>query len=447
MMKKWEGIVKELKRQMVMAVPLIVANFLMFALQLISILFVGRISHQELAGASIAISFVNSVGYTVLMGLSCALDTLCGQSFGAKNHKMVGLYLQRSMVVVTLVSIPLAAVAAFSGRILILLRQVPEISMAAQSFCRLIIPSIFAYGLLQSILRFLQAQKLVMPIMVSCGITALVLCFNCWVLIYNTELGYRGAAVSISISYWLNLVLLVVYVRYSVHCKSTWTGFSKEAFHNLSGFLKLGIPSTLMVCFQNWQFELLLLLSGLLKNAALQTSVMSISQNICSLVFMFHIGLSGAVSTRISNELGAENPKAAKLVALIASLTSVVEGVIMGVALIVGRSFWGHAFSTEVEVINAIAIMMPWIALSHCIDGFQCILLGTLRGCGQQKIGAIVCLCTYYLIGIPASNVLGFVLHMGVKGLWIGNICAIFVQDVVLLIITSFINWEKQVRT
>ncbi|KAK8916208.1 MATE efflux family protein LAL5 [Platanthera zijinensis] len=446
MMEKWEGIVKELKRQMVMAVPLSVANFLIFALQFISILFVGRISHRQLAGASIAISFVNSVGYSVLMGVSCALDTLCGQSFGAKNHKMVGLYLQRSMVVVTIVSIPLAVVTAFSGRILILLRQVPEISMAAQSFCRLMIPSLFAYGLLQSILKFLQAQKLVMPIMVSSGITTLVHCFNCWLLIYNTELGYRGAAVSISISYWLNLVLLVVYVRYSVPCKSTWTGFSKEAFHNLSGFMKLGIPSTLMVCFQNWQFELLLLLSGLLKNATLQTSVMSVSQNISSLVYVFPVGVSGAISTRISNELGAENPKAAKLSVLIASLTSIVEGLIVGAVLIAGRRFWGHAYSTEIEVINAIVAMMPWIALSHCIDGFQCVLLGALRGCGQQKIGAIVCLCTYYLIGIPASNVLGFVLHMGVKGLWMGNICAIFVQDVVLLAITICTNWDKQVR-
>lgn len=181
------------------------------------------------------------------MGASCALDTLCGQSYGAQKYNLVGLHLQRAMVVVFLMSIPLAIATAFSGRILILLKQAPEISMAAESFNQLMIPSIFAYGLLQCILRYLQAQKTVVPIMLSTAVSALFHCFNTWFFTYKTSLNYRGAALSVSISYWFNLLLLVVFIRYSISCKSTWTGFSPEAFHKLWSFLKLGIPSTLMV--------------------------------------------------------------------------------------------------------------------------------------------------------------------------------------------------------
>ncbi|XP_028555428.1 protein DETOXIFICATION 17-like [Dendrobium catenatum] len=246
-MEKKKGMMKEIKRQMCLAMPLTVANFLMFALQFVSIMLVGHISHEKLAGASIAISFVNSLGFSVLMGASSALDTLCGQSFGAQNYKMVGLYLQRAMVICVLISIPLAFGTAFSGRILILLRQVPEISMAAESYARLMIPSLFAFGLIQCILKFLQAQKIVLPIMFSSGITAIFHVINCWFFTYKTGLGYRGAALSVSISYWFNLLLLVLYVFLSPSCKSTWTGFSREAFHGLWDFLKLGIPSTLML--------------------------------------------------------------------------------------------------------------------------------------------------------------------------------------------------------
>jgi MATE family multidrug resistance protein len=45
-------------------------------------------------------------------------------------------------------------------------------------------------------------------------------------------------------------------------------------------------------------------------------------------------------------------------------------------------------------------------------------LLGTLRGCGLQKIGAIVMIGTLYIIGIPLSVVLGFPVHLRSKVLY-----------------------------
>ncbi|KAH0453334.1 hypothetical protein IEQ34_017658 [Dendrobium chrysotoxum] len=319
-MKKMEGMTKEIKRQMCLAKPLTVANFLMFALQVVSIMLVGHISHEKFAGASIAISFVNSLGFSVLMRASSAVDTLCGQSFGAQNYKMVGIYLQRAMVICVLICIPLAFGTAFSGSILILLRQ--------------------------CILKFLQAQKIVVPIMFSSGITAIFHFINCWFFTYKTGLGYRGAALSVSISYWFNLLLLVLYLS------------------------KL-------------QFELLLLLAGLLTNPALQTALMSIPQNISSLVYALPqqqrrliLKFLNFFSTRISNELGAKNPKAAMIAILVATLTIISEGLIVGLAMIGGWSLWGHAYTKERDVVNAVAVKIPWISLSYCIDGFQCVLLG-----------------------------------------------------------------------
>ncbi|PKA49260.1 MATE efflux family protein LAL5 [Apostasia shenzhenica] len=438
---------EEVKRQMKLALPLIMANFLIFALQLISIVYVGRANHDKLAGAALAISFANVISLSVLMGLSTALDTLCGQSYGAKQFRMVGLHMQRSMIIVTLVSIPLAFAMAFSGSILILLRQDPAISMAAESYNRWMIPAVFAFGLLQCCVKFLQAQNIVFPIMLCSGATTLLHTLFCWIFTFKLGLGYRGAALSVSVSYWFNLLLLLIYVKASLACKETWTGFSVEAFHGLLDFLKLGVPSTIMYCLQGWQFELLLLFSGLLPNPKLQTSVMSISQNTSALVFMITIGLSAAISTRVSNELGAGNPKAVKLASFTAASIVLAEGFTVGLMLFIGRKIWGQAFTNDSGLVEAAAAMMPWIALSHCIDGFQFVQLGIIKGCGRQKFGAFVCLGSYYIVGIPASIILGFVFHKGVKGLWIGNICAIIVQDMVLLATTFFTDWKKEVGT
>ncbi|PRQ20020.1 putative multi antimicrobial extrusion protein [Rosa chinensis] len=82
------------------------------------------------------------------MGMCSALDTFCGQSYGAKQYLMLGIHMQRAMLVFLLVRIPLAIIWANAGRILQFLGQDPEISAAAGDYACLMIPCIFAYAIL-----------------------------------------------------------------------------------------------------------------------------------------------------------------------------------------------------------------------------------------------------------------------------------------------------------
>ena len=179
--------------------------------------------------------------------MGSALDTFCGQSYGAKQYRMLGIHMQRAMIVLLLVSIPLALIWANAGQILVSLGQDPEISAEAGLYARFMIPSIFGYAILQCHVRFLQSQNNVVPMMVSTGITTLSHLLICWILVFKSGLGNKGAALANAISYWINALLLMVYVRISPSCKETWTGFSKEAFRGIPDFLKLSIPSALML--------------------------------------------------------------------------------------------------------------------------------------------------------------------------------------------------------
>ncbi|PKA47360.1 Protein transparent TESTA 12 [Apostasia shenzhenica] len=60
-------------------------------------------------------------------------------------------------------------------------------------------------------------------------------------------LGFKGAALATSLSSWLNVALLASYAIISPCRKDSWDGFSKKAFCEIRAFLKLAIPSTLMV--------------------------------------------------------------------------------------------------------------------------------------------------------------------------------------------------------
>lgn len=439
-------IIEEVKRQLWLSGPLISVSLLQYCLQMISVMFVGHLGELPLSGASMATSFASVTGFSFLVGLASALDTLCGQSYGAKQYHMLGIHMQRGMFVLLLISLPLALIWANTESLLAAAHQDSEISKEAGLYARYMIPSIFAYAILQCLVRFLQTQNIVFPMVLSSGITALLHILVCWILVFKSGLGSRGAALANSISYWINVLLLAMYVKFSSSCVKTWTGFSKEALNNVFNFVRLAIPSAVMVCLEMWSFEMMVLLSGLLPNPALETSVLSISLNTASTVWMIPFGLSGAVSTRVSNELGAGHPDTARLAVCVVLVMAVTEGILVGSVLILIRNIWGYAYSNEIEVVKYVASMLPILAASNFLDGLQCVLSGIARGCGWQMIGAFVNLGSYYLVGIPFAILLAFVLHIGGRGLWLGMICALIVQASSLGIITVRTNWKEEAK-
>ncbi|XP_021909340.1 protein DETOXIFICATION 16-like [Carica papaya] len=439
-------ILGEVKKQLRLAGPLMISGILQYCMHVISVMFVGHLGELALSGAAMATSFATVTGFSFLLGMASSLETLCGQSYGAKQYRMLGIHMQRAMFVLLIVSIPLAIISANTRSILIFLGQDRDISEEAGIYACFMIPSLFAYGLLMCLVRFLQTQNIVFPVMLCSGITTLLHILTCWVLVFKSGLGNKGAAVANAISYWINVLLLASYVRFSSSCSKTWTGFSKEALYEISIFLRLGIPSTVMVCLEWWSFEMMVLLSGLLPHPELETSVLSICLNTSSVIWMIPFGLSTAVSTRVSNELGAGHPVAARLAVRVVLMTAIAGGTLVASVLISMHNIWGYAYSSEIQVVKRIAAMMPIVAVSTFVDGLQCVLSGIARGCGWQKIGAFINLGSYYLVGIPSAILMSFVLHLGGKGLWLGIICALLVQLICLLLVTIRTNWEEEAK-
>ncbi|XP_057518883.1 protein DETOXIFICATION 16-like isoform X1 [Amaranthus tricolor] len=438
--------VEEAKRQLWLACPLILVGLLTFSLHIISLMMVGRLGELALSAASMATSFAYVTGFALLLGMASALETICGQSYGAGQYHMVGIHTQRAMVTLTLISIPIGLIWFNTETILMALGQNHEIAAEAAPYTRFMIPSLFAYSYIQCLIRFFQSQNIVFPMMLTSGITTILHLLISWTLVFKCHLGSKGAALANTMSYWINCLLLVAYMKFSSSCSKTWVSFSSASFQGILGFLRLAIPSAVMVCLEMWSFEMIVLLSGLLPNPALETSVLSISLNTTSLVWVIPEGFSGAVSTRVSNELGAGNPQAAKLAVYIVLCMTVYESFLVGLLLILIRNAWGYAYSNEMEVVRYLAAMMPLLSLTNLLDGLACVLSGTARGCGWQKIGAYINLGSFYLVGLPAAILLAFFMHIGGKGLWLGIICALILQVLALFAITVKTNWELQVE-
>ncbi|KAG0609932.1 hypothetical protein M758_7G025100 [Ceratodon purpureus] len=438
---------KELRKQLWLAGPMIAVNFLEYSLLVVSLMFVGHLGELALAGAALASSFAAVTGFSLLVGMGCALETLCGQAFGAKNYRMVGIYLQRGMLVLFFTAIPVAVVWFNMTQLLIAFGQDPEIAGKSGEYARFLIPSLFAYVAIQPLIKFLQAQSLVFVMSISSLAT---LCFVhiplCYLLIFRLGVGFRGAAIATSVSNWVNVTILALYVKFSPHCKRTWTGFSRAAFEDLLSLFSLAVPSAIMVCLEMWSFELLIIFSGLLPNPKLETSALSVCMTTSSLVYMIPYGLGAATSTRVSNELGAAKPHAAQRAVLVSLCLATVEGLLVFTSLISVRKWWGWLFTNDAEVANYVALIMPMLAALSCLDAVQGVLTGVVRGGGWQAFGAATNLGSYYGVGLPIGIVLAFVFHYNDRGFWIGMSSGILTQVIILAVATARTDWEQQAR-
>lgn len=87
----------------------------------------------------------------------------------------------------------------------------------------------------------------------------------------------------------------------------------------------------------------------------------------------------------MSNELGAGNPRVAKLAVRVVICIAIAESIVIGLVLILIRNIWGMAYSSEPEVVTYVASLMPILALGNFLDSLQCVLSGSFFHCVQVK--------------------------------------------------------------
>ncbi|KAL8137890.1 hypothetical protein V2J09_003891 [Rumex salicifolius] len=154
--------------------------------------------------------------------------------------------------------------------------------------------------------------------------------------------------------------------------------------------------------------------------------------------------LFGAVSVRVSNELGAAHPRTAKFAVVVAVATSFVVGLILSLLLMILRGEYPSLFSSSTDVKDVVYQLTPLLAFTIIINNIQPVLSGVAVGAGWQAFVAYVNIGCYYIFGIPLGLILGYKLGMGVRGIWYGMVAGTIVQTCVLFIMVYKTNWNKE---
>ncbi|KAI5669796.1 hypothetical protein M9H77_19649 [Catharanthus roseus] len=426
--------------------PAIISRITSYSMIVISQAFAGHLGNTELAAISIAGTAIIGFDFGLLLGMASALETLCGQAFGAKKYHMLGIYMQRSWIVLLGCCFLLLPIFLFATPILKFLGQPSNVAELSGYVALLLIPLHFSYAFLFPLQRFLQCQlKNYIIALVSLAAFLVHLSLS-WIFVYGLKLGLVGIAVTLNISWW---VVVLGMFGYTVcgGCPLTWSGLSIEAFSGLWDFLKLSASSGVMLCLENWYYTVLILLTGNLKNAEIAVrvilygSIMSINEWEMMIPFAFFAG----TGVRVANELGAGNGKAAKFATIVSVTTSALIGLVFFLLILILHNQIGMIFSNSKPVLDAVNKLSILLAITILLNSVQPVLSGVAVGSGWQSKVAYINITCYYLVGVPLGLVMEWVLHQGLMGIWAGMIFGgTALQTLILAIITIRCDWEKQ---
>ncbi|KAG5528050.1 hypothetical protein RHGRI_028849 [Rhododendron griersonianum] len=418
-----QAFVEELKKVTAIAAPMVVVTMSQYLLRVAPMIMVGHISELSLSSVAIATSLTNVTGYSVLFGMAGALETLCGQAYGAEQYKKLGTYTYGAILSLILVCLPISLLWIFMDKLLVFFGQDPIVSLEAGKYAIWLIPSLFPYAILESMVPYLQTQSLILP-MLLCSIVTLSFHIPlCWALVFKSGLGTKGAALAI--------ILNGGHLNYSYCCP----GFYQTQNSNLPCF-QSGICVLYSCEFRLYELFQLKCLSyfTICVNSLTTTSLHS----------LIPYSIGAAASTRVSNELGAGNSRAAQLSVCIVMVLAVAEAIMVSAALFCCRFILGYAYSSEKEVVDYVREMTPLLCLSIVMDSLTAILSGIARGSGWQHIGAYVNFGAYYLVGIPLAIVLGFLQNLRGEGIWGGIVTGTILQVILLTSATCLTNWQEQ---
>ncbi|KAK6243611.1 hypothetical protein QUC31_010020 [Theobroma cacao] len=366
--------------------PSMLARVTSFGMFVVTQAFIGRIGEVQLAAYAliqvITVRFANGI----LLGMSSATETLCGQAFGAKQYHMLGIYLQRSWIINLFTTAVLLPVFIFASPIFKLLGEDDDIASDAGYISLWFIPMLYFFVFSLTIQKYLQCQ------------------------LRNMIVGWISAGTFI------------------LHVLLSWIFVSK---------LNWGIPgamSSMIIssCLELWYYAILVLLAGYMKNAAISIDAFSICVRVSN-----ELGRGNTKAAKFSMKV-------------IICTSLCIGVFFWALCLIFGHQFGYLFTSDEevAKSVADLSVLLSFSVLLNSVQPILSGKHNNrvAIGAGRQSMVAYVNICSYYVVGVPLGILLGYVAKMEVKGIWIGMIIGVATQTIVLGYITSRTDWDEQVN-
>ncbi|KIY99568.1 MATE efflux family protein [Monoraphidium neglectum] len=173
-----------------------------------------------------------------MLGVVTAMETFCGQAYGARKYQMVGVVLQRALAISLAYCAGALLLWTRGTYLLVRMGQDPQIAAAAGAFTLALGPALVLDAADQCCRRYLSAQSVVQPLMVVTLLATLLTPLFLYVFVFRYKMGLLGAAVAWDLTQAASLP----------PSKCTWGGWTREAFEGWTQYITMAVPSMVMIC-------------------------------------------------------------------------------------------------------------------------------------------------------------------------------------------------------
>lgn len=411
-----------------LGLPLIGSQVAQFALHMTDVVMMGWYGLDELAALVLGSGYWFII-FILLAGPAFAVMPLVATALGEGESRTIRRATRMALWISAMAAVLFYPLFLMSERVLIAFGQEPHIAALAAPYLRItgveMLPSLIV-AVFRSYFSALERTRVVLLLVLS----AVVLnAFLNWVFIFGNlgapELGVTGAAVA-SLSVGVTMVCaMVLYAR--------WATPEHEIFRNLHmpdwamfrAVLRMGVPIGLTSLAEVGLFNAAALMMGWISTTALAAH--GIALQIAGLTFMVQIGLSQAGTIRVGNALGRQDGPDLRRGALVVSLMSAgMACCTMAIFILFPEPLLGLFMSPNEPArgeVLALGVGLMFLGgLMQLSDGGQVVSLSLLRGLHDTAVPMWLASVSYWLIGLPASYLLGFTFGFGAYGVWIGFI-------------------------
>ncbi|KAL3925722.1 MAG: hypothetical protein SGPRY_003582, partial [Prymnesium sp.] len=404
---------------------------------------------DELGMATLGLATVlcNVTGRTLLWGLGSALDTYASQAWGAQEYLSIGVYAQRSLMILTLmVNFPLAVLWLKADVILRTLGQPEDVSTLTALYTSIRIPGQLAAGVvcvLQKIMVAIEETNALLLINLLVSFTTFALLLG---LVAGLGLGVEGAAIATSVSDIMSAVFLVGVAAMNANCRKCWGGWTMSCWRGWPDYLRLACPSLLMVACEEWSWDIVTFLAGLCSTATggvrvPQRRLLAVQgwlSSIMNTLYSISTAIGRGTGTVVGNSLGAVKPIRARRAALVGVGLS---GLMMS-CICAGLPSLCAPTAESYPPRNYTPLLMDVFNLRWA-DGLQMALTGAITGAGAQARTNPVLIVSYWILGLPLGSLWAFV-HpkLGLLGIWLGMILAVYLHLLSYPWLPFAISWQ-----
>jgi len=425
-----------------LGLPLIGSHLAQMALHVSDTIMLGWYSVEALAavvmGATLFFTlFILGSGFAQAVMPMVAYAVASGNEAEVRRSARMGLWLSFGY------GLAVMPVMWWSQALLLAIGQQPEVAALAQEFLRIagagMVPALVIM-VLKSYLAALHRTQVVL--WVTVGGVALNVAVG-WVLIFGQfgapELGVRGAAIASAATQAVTATALMAYASLfgPIRSYGLFRRFWRSDPVALRQVWRLGWPIGLTGLAESGLFSAASVMMGWIGTRDLAAH--GIAMQVAAITFMVHLGLSNAATVQAGRALGRGDAEALAEGALTAISLSALFGML---AVVVLLGFPGHLIGLflsdhdpqRAELIRIGSGLLAMAALFQFFDAAQVMALGLLRGVQDTRVPMAIAAVSYWVIGIPASYVIGIRYGNGGIGIWIGLVIGLVFASGLLML-------------